>query len=80
MIDDFCVPDDSGYEFDDYGEGKILNLSYLSRVIEAHNLSVYFPAKPSNFETGAKRGCVVLISKSLSARFKKSVTSLREYV
>ena len=30
LIDDFQVPDDPGYGFDDYGPGKTLNLEYLA--------------------------------------------------
>ena len=29
MIDDFCVPGDDGYEFDDYGPGRRLDVEYL---------------------------------------------------
>jgi len=30
MVDDFKVPDDPGYGYDDYGEGKTLSLEYLA--------------------------------------------------
>ena len=30
-IDDFMVPDDPGYAFDDYGPGKRLDLDYVKR-------------------------------------------------
>lgn len=59
MIDDFQVPN-SDYVFDDYGPGKVLNLSYIEPVVSAHNLSVFFPAVNSSEETGARRGSVVL--------------------
>jgi len=59
MIDDFEVPGDSGYRFDDYGQDKKLNLSYL-QLEKFSQVEVYFPALTSNEETGAKRGCVLI--------------------
>lgn len=60
MIDDFEVPHDDGYGFDDYGSGKCLNLQYLNSTIEACSLEVLFPSTSSETETGSKRGCVIL--------------------
>lgn len=59
MIDDFAVPYDQGYAWDDYGPGKRLTLEILiaAGAVDAH---VFFPALPSEAETGAKRGCCVL--------------------
>jgi hypothetical protein len=59
MIDDFEVPGDPGYEFDDYGVGRRLSLDYLSAIPD-FNKQVYFPTTPSTDETGRKRGYVVL--------------------
>jgi hypothetical protein len=59
MIDDFAVPDDPGYAFDDYGPGKALTLAYLGRRT-APPMAVWFPACASSAETGERRGCVVL--------------------
>lgn len=59
MIDDFAVPDDPGYGFDDYGPGRVLTLAYLVD----HGLlpaGVWFPRCAASAETGARRGCVVL--------------------
>lgn len=59
MIDDFAVPDDPGYGFDDYGSGHALTLAFLgSRA--APPAATWFPACVSSAETGAQRGCVVL--------------------
>jgi hypothetical protein len=58
LIDDFAVPDDPGYGFDDYGPDKRLTLEYLLQGNLRH-LAVYFPSAPSHQETGARRGCVV---------------------
>src|SRR5438552_1824003 len=52
MIDDFEVPDDPGYAFDDYGPGKALTLAYLGRRA-APPVAVWFPACTSSTETGA---------------------------
>jgi hypothetical protein len=60
MVDDFEVPGDSGYGFDDYGPGKALTESYLPPVVS--DWATFYPATPSASETGARRGCVVLAS------------------
>ena len=78
MIDDFQVPDDPGYGFDDYGEGKVLNLDYLRDVISKFDISVFFPICRSEQETGAKRGCVVLARGLMADALTKLVT-LREF-
>lgn len=62
MVDDFQVPGDPGYTFDDYGPGKALTASYLP---EMAGWEVFYPAAPSVKETGMCRGCVVLTSPSL---------------
>lgn len=43
MIDDFNVPDDAGYFFDDYGPGSKLCLEYISPLLE-NKWSVFFSA------------------------------------
>ena len=60
LIDDFQVPEDNGYKYDDYGGGKVLNLDYLMPIINAASLLVFFPSFTSEEETGAKRGSVLL--------------------
>ena len=77
MIDDFEVPDDSDYRFDDYGNGKKLCLDYLgSDLLE--NWAVYFPSGRGADDTGIKRGCVVLASRSLSGEVS-GIPSLRSF-
>lgn len=78
MVDDFQVPDDPGYEFDDYGEGNVLNLDYLCDVITRFDLSVFFPVCRSEQETGAKRGSVVLARGFIADSLTELVT-LREF-
>lgn len=79
MIDDFQVPDDPGYGFDDYGPGRQLDLDYLSAAIEKFSLSIFFPVCRSDRETGAKRGCVVLARDSTADRIRH-LTTLREHL
>jgi hypothetical protein len=58
MIDDFAVPGEPRYGFDDYGPGKVLRIEYLLHFVEA-GLSYFFPSLPADRETGKQRGCVV---------------------
>lgn len=59
MIDDFQVPDDTGYGYDDYGPGKALTLGYLAPVLPP-TAAAWFPVAASAAETGARRGSVVI--------------------
>ena len=65
MVDDFRVPFDEGYKFDDYGPGKVLDLSILA-FLRDEPVQIFFPNTPSEHETGAKRGCVVLSTADLA--------------
>jgi hypothetical protein len=60
MIDDFQVPSDTGYGYDDYGPGKTLAHNYIARAISRHVLQAFYPSTPSCDETGWRRGCLVL--------------------
>jgi hypothetical protein len=81
MIDDFQVPDDPGYKYDDYGPGKALTLGYIQPLIEQYGLSVFFPAASSTEETGAKRGCVLLVADPYSIQeMHYLAAALRPYV
>ena len=66
MIDDFRVPFDDGYRYDDYGEGKILDLGLIEFLREA-SVEIFFPSTPSWEETGARRGCVVIMTAGIAA-------------
>jgi hypothetical protein len=79
MIDDFKVPDDPGYAYDDYGNGKTLALELIRASIGKHNLSVYFPAARSGEETGTRRGCVVLAPKGELSEHLSRLKSLRSW-
>ena len=62
LIDDFQVPDDAGYGFDDYGAGNALTLGYIGEMRDKYQSKIFFPAAASTQETGARRGCVVLVA------------------
>ena len=59
VVDDFEVPGDPGYGFDDYGAGKRLSLDYLLQAATP-SLAIYFPRVRSDQETGVRRGSVTL--------------------
>jgi predicted O-methyltransferase YrrM len=63
MIDDFAVPGDPGYGYDDYGAGKALERDYLPSMA---GWALCYPAVPSAEETGERRGCGVLLSPALT--------------
>jgi predicted O-methyltransferase YrrM len=63
VIDDFEVPDDPGYAFDDYGPGRRISIDNLP---ELPGWALLFPSVSSGEETGARRGCAVLASPSMA--------------
>ena len=77
MVDDFRVPDDSGYGFDNYGKNKSLDLATFARLFRRWNLVPFFPSQPSTTETGGKRGSVVLARLGQSSERLRRVASLR---
>jgi hypothetical protein len=79
MVDDFCVPGDNGYAFDNYGHGKALELSMLENAVKKYNLAVFFPAARSSEETGGKCGCVVLAPHGPLSQKLTKLPSLSEW-
>jgi hypothetical protein len=77
LIDDFKVEGDDGYQYDDYGAGKTLQLSLLSGVAELADLHVFWPAASSAKETGARRGWVVVASPGAVSEALMNVPDLR---
>lgn len=77
MVDDFAVPGDAGYGFDDYGPGKTLNAEYIAPAVAAHELAVYYPSTPSAEESGARRGSIVLCRDAMHGEALSSVPFLR---
>lgn len=72
MIDDFCVHDDPGYLFVQYGD-SVLDMEYLP---DLEGWQYFYPAAPSSEETGAKRGSLVLATPAL-AEAASRLTDLR---
>lgn len=77
MIDDFQVPDDSAYGFDDYGIGKRLTVGYLPAELK-QEFRLFWPAVRGEEETGYRRGCVVAGRRELAARKLETLSLLRE--
>lgn len=91
MIDDFEVPSDPGYGFDDYGPGKALVSGYITPAISAHHLQAFYPATPSAEDYPStpvaaaglavpgrlRRGCVVLAKKACHGQVLTSIPLLR---
>jgi hypothetical protein len=77
MIDDFQVPEDLGYRFDDYGRGKTLNAPYIAPIVTNHGLEIFYPSTPAVEETGAQRGCAVLSKTPWNTQRLRSVRLLR---
>jgi hypothetical protein len=91
MIDDFEVPWDPGYGFDDYGPGKALVLSYVKPAMSAHQLQAFYPSTPAAADYPStpmaaaglatsgrlRRGCVVLVKEAFHGPVLSSMPLLR---
>jgi hypothetical protein len=77
MIDDFQVPFDAGYGYDDYGPGKALIASYIAPAVSRYQLLTLYPATPSVAESGMRRGCVVLAKENVHGKALALVPLLR---
>jgi hypothetical protein len=77
MADDFEVPHDPGYGYDDYGPGRALTRDYLTPVLETYRLSEFYPSTPSAHESGGRRGCVVLARADVHGNVLASLPLLR---
>jgi predicted O-methyltransferase YrrM len=78
MIDDFRVPGDAGYNYDDYGNGLALTLEYLAPVAGL-GFGAFFPTAPSADEAGMKRGWVVLAKDPPAVDALRAIPQLREW-
>lgn len=67
LIDDFQVPGDSGYAFDDYGNGRALCLDFVRDLLAERKLGICFPSIPSALETGKRRGYAFVAPASVIA-------------
>lgn len=65
VIDDFRVPGDDGYGYDQ-DSTFTLDLNAIEDFLPAERTSILFPSVPSDMETGLRRGtCVVLVDLNL---------------
>jgi hypothetical protein len=78
LVDDFKVPGDDGYAYDDYGEGKALTTDYVEPLRARFGLKLFFPSLRSDEETGLKRGCVVIASDPDLVAHLRELVTLRE--
>jgi hypothetical protein len=76
LIDDFRVPGDAGYGYDDYGPGRVLEPAILVP-LAGQPITVYWPAAASRLETGARRGWIVLASAGFVDERLRSLNTLR---
>lgn len=79
MIDDFQVPGEPDYQYDDYGPGKGLTFEYIRPAVEGHSLAVFYPAVPAAMESGLRRGCVVLVRDDIHGAALDSIDLLRRH-
>jgi hypothetical protein len=79
LIDDFQVPDDDGYGYDNYGPGQALTYEYLTPAIQTFGLCTFYPSIPSTIETGHKRGCVALAADADLIGTLRTIPQFREW-
>lgn len=77
IVDDFEVPFDRGYGFDDYGPGKTLTASYIAAIATRYQLQTFYPSTPSVAESGLRRGCVILVKEIIYGEAMGRVPLLR---
>jgi hypothetical protein len=78
LIDDFQVIGDPGYSFDSYGADKELTMKYV-QASALPNFWTFFPGVPSERETGARRGWVVITSSAQFLEKLRGLSLLREF-
>ena len=79
MIDDFKVPFDAGYGYDDFGPNKALTADYVARTMQQHGLYSFYPSTSAIEETGARRGCVVFVKEGKQSVQLRSIPLLSPY-
>lgn len=76
IIDDFQVPGEPAYEFDDYGENGACTLEFIAPSMD-ESMAAYFPTTPAGHETGRKRGYVLVARGKEAIGFLDSLDLLR---
>jgi hypothetical protein len=77
MVDDFEVPLDPGYGYDDYGALNAIGLPRITPIISTHRLAVFYPSTPSAHERGMRRGCAILAKRDAHWQALSSMPLLR---
>jgi hypothetical protein len=80
LVDDFQVPGEIGYGYDDYGAGKVLTSEYIAPSCHKFSLVRFFPSIPAHEGTGAKRGCVVLAGSRKIVSMLERINLLRRSI
>ena len=76
MIDDFEVPCDPGYGFNDYGPGLRFGTELLPAATREYRQ--FYPTTPSREETGYRRGFILLAAPGQWAERLRRLPLLRE--
>jgi hypothetical protein len=79
LVDDFEVPGDPGYGYDDYGRNKVLRYAYLEPCLRGKPIEVFFPNARSHRETGGRRGCVFLAKGIANTRILRDSEGLSPF-
>jgi len=77
LVDDFQVPGEPGYGWDDYGGKKALNLATFNGCFQQWKLHPFFPSLPAAQETGGRRGCAVLAPQGRMSDQLRKIQSIR---
>jgi hypothetical protein len=77
MVDDFRVPGDGDYDYDNYGMGKALTDDYISDIVGKRGLVAHYPSTPARMESGGRRGCVILSDAVVHGTELSSIPLLR---
>jgi hypothetical protein len=77
MVDDFQVPGDAGYGFDEYGRHGALSLQTYEAGFVARGLVPFFPTLRSSADSGKRRGCVLLGRDAKCLQALDSLSTLR---
>jgi hypothetical protein len=78
MIDDFEVPDDPEYGWDDYGPGKQLSVGCMPADI-MREYCLFWPSLRGKEESGLRRGCVVMSRRGAAAEKLADLPVLRSH-
>jgi predicted O-methyltransferase YrrM len=73
VIDDFFIPDDQGYGYDQYRNHRV----DISHVPSSEKISVWVPSESSETESGARRGTGYIVSSNLTKLIEKDSVNLQ---